>query len=75
MSEQRQNKRASRGMALVQRLILCAIILFFSPHGALFAHRDALIQLKGTQLVGLPGKFAPAELDLKAARLRIGNVP
>ena len=55
------------------RLILCAIILFFSQSGAVLAHKDALIRLKGTELVGLPEKFAPAELDLKAARLRIGH--
>jgi hypothetical protein len=56
-----------------KRLILCAIILFFSQSGAVLAHRDTLIRLKGTQLVGLPEKFTPAELDLKAARLRIGH--
>jgi hypothetical protein len=54
-------------------VLLCAIILFFSQSGAVLAHRDTLIRLEGTQLVGLPEKFAPAELDLKAARLRIGH--
>src|SRR6187401_844455 len=37
------------------------------------AHEDTLIQLKGTELIGLPGNYAPAELDMKALRLRIGK--
>ena len=39
----------------------------------LHAHEDTLIQLKGTTLVGLPKDYAPAELDMKAFRLRIGK--
>jgi len=55
------------------RLLLCTGVLFFSQCGALLAHKDTLIQLKGTRLVGLPEKFTPAELDLKAGELRIGH--
>jgi len=37
------------------------------------AHEDTLIQLKGTDLVGLPKNYAPAEFDVKALHLRIGK--
>ena len=37
------------------------------------AHEDTQIELQGTKLVGLPGRYSPAELDLKTHRLRIGN--
>jgi hypothetical protein len=37
------------------------------------AHEDTLIRLNGTELVGLPANYAPAELDMKAFRLRIGK--
>jgi hypothetical protein len=40
---------------------------------ALQAHEDTIIQLKGTNLVGLPKNYAPAELDTNAFRLRIGS--
>jgi hypothetical protein len=64
---------SARTVPHLQRLLLCTGVLFFSQCGALLAHKDALIQLKGTRLVGLPEKFAPAELDLKAGELRIGH--
>jgi hypothetical protein len=35
------------------------------------AHEDTLIELKGTELVGLPKNYVPAELDIKASRLRM----
>ena len=34
---------------------------------------DQVIELKGTTLVGLPKDYAPAELEMKAFRLRIGK--
>src|SRR5262249_42472620 len=40
---------------------------------ALHAHKDTIIQLKGTRLVGLPKHYGPAELDMRAFRLRIGS--
>lgn len=40
---------------------------------SVFAHEDTRIELQGTKLVGLPKEYSPAELDLKAHRLRIGN--
>jgi hypothetical protein len=56
-----------------QRLILCVSILFFSRRDSLLAHQETGIQLKGVNLVGLPDRFTPAELDLTAGRLRIGH--
>jgi hypothetical protein len=40
---------------------------------ALQAHQDTIIQVKDTKLIGLPKDYAPAELDTKAFRLRIGR--
>src|ERR1700677_4976282 len=57
----------------LRRLLLCTGVLFFSQCSALLAHKDRLIELKGTRLVGLPEKFTRAELDLKAGELRIGH--
>jgi hypothetical protein len=57
----------------LRRLLLFAGVLFFAQSGALQAHVDRLIELKGTRLVGLPENFAPAELDVKAGQLRIGH--
>src|ERR1700722_19475063 len=37
------------------------------------AHVDTIIQLRGKTLVGLPGQYSPAELDLEAFRLRVGR--
>jgi hypothetical protein len=34
---------------------------------------DTRIELEGTHIVGLPSKYAPAEFDAKALRLRIGR--
>src|SRR5262245_50366134 len=54
------------------RILLVAV---FSLAGTtvLMAHKDAIIQLNGTSLTGLPKNYAPAELDMTAFRLRIGN--
>lgn len=54
------------------RILLVAV---FSLAGAtvLRAHKDTIIQLKGTALTGLPKTYAPAELDMTAFRLRVGN--
>ncbi|WP_395735201.1 hypothetical protein [Prosthecobacter sp.] len=54
------------------RSLACVVLLLAWPQ-MLHAHRDALIALKGTKLVGLPKNYAPAELDLKSFRLRIGK--
>jgi hypothetical protein len=37
------------------------------------AHEDTIIQLRGTNLVGLPKNYSPAEFDTNTFRLRIGN--
>jgi hypothetical protein len=37
------------------------------------AHEDTIIQLKGTNLAGLPKHYSPAEFDTKEFRLRIGS--
>ena len=58
--------------ALFLRTLIWATLISTWP-SQLRAHEDTLIQLKGTTLVGLPNDYAPAELDLKAARLRIGK--
>src|SRR5690349_12848319 len=38
-----------------------------------FGHKDTIIRLQGSKLVGLPEQYQPAELDLSAFRLRIGG--
>jgi hypothetical protein len=42
-------------------------------HGRALAHVDTPIELHGTQLIGLPSNYSPAEFDATARRLRIGN--
>ncbi len=37
------------------------------------AHEDHILEIKGDKLVGLPDKYAPAEISLKESRLRIGD--
>jgi hypothetical protein len=37
------------------------------------AHEDHIIKIKDDKLVGLPDKYAPAEISLKESRLRIGD--
>jgi len=56
-------------------LIVWAICLFVTGtlQTVVLAHEDTLITLKGTALVGLPAKYAPAEFDEKAFRLRVGG--
>lgn len=54
------------------RLLLVALFSLAGPT-ALMAHKDTIIQLKGTSLTGLPKNYAPAELDMTAFRLRIAN--
>jgi hypothetical protein len=49
------------------------VCLTLALPSALQAHEDTIIQLKGTNLVGLPKNYAPAELDMRAFRLRIGS--
>ena len=66
MSRQSEGCRVSNGSCF-------APAFCFSRSVAHFAHKDRLIELKGTRLVGLPEKFTPAELDLKAGELRIGH--
>lgn len=41
--------------------------------GSVDAHEDTIIRLHGTQLVGLPAKYSPAEFDTKMLRLTIGK--
>jgi len=49
------------------------MVLSFGYPCFLHAHMDKIIELKGTELVGLPKDYAPAELEMKAFRLRIGT--
>src|SRR5437868_4248464 len=42
-------------------------------HGALLAHEDTFIELKGSTLIGLPARYGPAEFDSKTFKIRIGN--
>ncbi len=53
-------------------LVLCAVLASFSSGSAL-AHQDRIIEMKGDKLVGLPDKYAPAEINVKEARIRIGD--
>src|SRR5215468_8251347 len=55
------------------RLLQLLVWMTLALPSALPAHEDTIIQLKGTNLVGLPKNYAPAELDMKAFRLRIGS--
>lgn len=41
--------------------------------GSLFADVDTIVDLKGKAIVGLPTTYSPAELDLEAFRLRVGQ--
>jgi hypothetical protein len=50
--------------------ILVAIVIFAHPASA---HMDRIIQLKETQLDGLPEEYMPAVLSLKDNYLRIAN--
>ena len=45
------------------------LVLFWC--NSLLAHEDTLIGLETKKLVGLPKEYTPAELDLKAFRIRI----
>ncbi|MEA3210223.1 MAG: hypothetical protein QOE70_3280 [Chthoniobacter sp.] len=51
---------------------VCSLVMA-ALHSALLAHEDTYIEIKGSALVGLPAKYAPAEFDQKAFRLRIGK--
>lgn len=54
------------------RMVVPAV-LFLAALPMAQAHEDATIRLKGTKLVGLPEKYAPAEFDRVECRLRIGK--
>ena len=45
------------------------LMIFTSAH----AHQDRIIVLENNNLVGLPAEYQPAQLDLKASKLRIKN--
>jgi hypothetical protein len=68
-----------RSLFLLRRMntrllqLLVWICLFLALPSVLYAHKDIIIPLKGTNMVGLPKNYAPAELDMKALRLRIGS--
>ncbi len=66
-------RRAVRSMSarLLLSLVWTCLTLALPP--ALHADEATIIQLKGSKLVGLPMNYAPAELDMKAFRLRIGG--
>ena len=49
------------------------LVVSFLSTCPVYAHMDKPIELKGTTLTGLPQRYAPAELDLKASRFRIGK--
>ena len=48
-----------------------SLLLLVQPIGSLLAHEETLIRLDGTQLVGLPQQYQPAELDLRTYRIRL----
>ena len=52
---------------------LLGVVLSFGFSCFLHAHMDQIIELKGTNLIGLPKEYAPAELEMTAFRLRIGK--
>ena len=56
--------------ARIQYLLLSAC-LAASPIESLIAHEDTIIRLDGTQLVGLPQQYQPAELDVRAYQIRL----
>jgi hypothetical protein len=37
------------------------------------AHEDHILRINGDKLVGLPDKYAPAEISVRESRLRIGD--
>jgi hypothetical protein len=51
--------------------LLLALLWAAQPIHSLVAHEDTIIRLEGTQLVGLPQQYQPAELDVRAYRIRI----
>jgi hypothetical protein len=55
-----------------KHLIVCLLVVLGSCR-SLLAHQDTIIRLEGKTLIGLPSQYSPAELDLKALRLRIGR--
>ena len=56
----------------VRSVLLCLAMAAASCASA-SAHVDRIIRLEGKALVGLPAEYSPAELDLEALRLRIGD--
>lgn len=50
---------------------LLGLVVALFPLASTFAHEDTVLEVRGTQLVGLPPEYSPAEFDLKARRLRI----
>ena len=58
-------------MRLLRKLLWVTLTVAW-PY-AVQADESLLIELKGTELFGLPEKYAPAELDMKTFRLRIGK--
>ena len=51
--------------------LLLSVLLAALPAESLFAHEDTIIRLEGTQLIGLPQQYQPAELDVRAYRIRL----
>ena len=54
------------------RLLVWTCLTLVLP-SAVLANEDTVIRLEGTNLIGLPKHYTPAELDPKAIRLRIGS--
>jgi len=57
---------------LFKRLFAIAAVVIFS-YVTLHANEEDIVTMEGNKLVGLPAKYAPAELDLKEFRIRIKN--
>jgi hypothetical protein len=55
------------------KYFVSGLLLATALCGRLLAHQDVLIRLEGKTLVGLPHQYSPAELDLEAFRLRVGQ--
>ena len=49
------------------------VVLSFGSPCFLHANVDRVIEIKGTALIGLPERYAPAKLEMTAFRLRIGK--
>jgi len=55
---------------VLQQSLVCLVLLVLWSR-SVCGHADTIIRLDGDKLVGLPQEYQPAQLDLKAFRIRI----